>query len=84
MSIALLRATSIRDLPLVVSELNEVLAVRSLIEGGLIVGYGGEVEIRPCGHAAVVRPAIIRDVTNLGLQFLGAPDVRTDSLGGFW
>ncbi|WP_225782679.1 hypothetical protein [Xenophilus sp. Marseille-Q4582] len=76
MSIEQLRAISQEDLPLIVEDLNEVLGVRSLIEGGLVVGYAGVLDFLPCGRAVVVRPAVIRDVTAMGAQFLGLPDPR--------
>lgn len=80
MSIAQLKAVSALDLPLIVDCVDELLGVRSLIDGGLIVGCGGAIEILPCGRTVVVQPAVIRDITPLGVRFLGIPDSFIDPL----
>ena len=84
MSIAQLRAISEWDLPLIVADLNELLGVRSLIEGGLVVGHGGVIDIRSYGQVVVCRPALIKNVTARGRQFLGQPDALLDVLADFF
>lgn len=83
MSIAQLRAVSELDLPLIVDEIDEVLGVRTLIEGGLIVGCGGVIDVLPSGQAVVLHPAVIQNVTAMGRQFLRMPNPRLDSLSDF-
>lgn len=84
MSIAQLRAISERDLPLIVDELDEVLGVRSLIEGGVIVGHGGTLVVLPNGDVVVSSPALIKEVTAMGRQFIGPPHSMIDALGDFF
>lgn len=81
MSIALLKAISALDLPLCLDDVNEVLGMRSLIDGGLIVGYVGVIDFLPCGRPVVLRPAVIRDITPLGVRYLGTPDTLIDPFG---
>lgn len=81
MSIELLKVISKYDLPLFVHEVDEILGVTSLLEGGLIVGCAGVIEVTRDGRVAVVRPALIRDVTALGKLSLRRPDARLDALG---
>lgn len=83
MSIAQLRAVSERDLPLIVEDLDELLGVRSLIEGGLVVGCRGVIDVKTCGKPQVLHPAVIQNVTAMGRQFLGMPDPVIDSLSDF-
>lgn len=80
MSIAQLKAISALDLPLIVDCVDELLGVRSLIDGGLVVGCGGVIEFLPCGRPVVAQPAVIRDITPLGVRFLGTPDSLMDAL----
>ena len=81
MSIELLNVISKYDLPLIVHDVDEILGVRSLLDGGLIVGCAGVIEVMPDGRVAVVRPALIKDVTALGKLSLCRPNARLDALG---
>lgn len=84
MSIAQLRAISGSDLPLLVNDLHELLGVRSLIEGGLVVGHGGTLRMLRCGEVVVASPALIKDVTARGRRFLAQPDPLLEALEDFF
>lgn len=78
MSIALLRTIGVSTLPLIVEDVDGLLGVRSLLDGGLIEGSSGVIDILPTGRVVLVHPAVVRGITPLGHQFLQRPDLPVD------
>jgi len=80
MPITLLSALSEADLPMLVDDPDEMSRIQELLKDGLILGFDGTMTRLPCGQIVVTQPALIRDVTLAGRQFLRSADPRVEAL----